>query len=730
MSAATATEEIKGVVEILHCAKPGFSAGKLYCGARVVSFSVKGLVRQGQPVTLKGAWETHPKWGKQFKGSEVVHTMPADAEGIEAWLKVYATGMGPVKAKLAVQTYGVDFPRMLQTDPEQVAVELRLPIEFVNRTAAKWVANSGEVNAMSAMLRHGLTQAEAESLYERFKGGAVTILEDDPYSLLGTLAGFGWARVDLLGVKMGVAPDDPRRLQAAIVEVVRLELDNGSTCVAGEGLLNSAADLAGSMFVESGTLADQLDAAIRAERLVDLGGAYSLPHPAWVERCLWDMFERLRASNKQVRPLSALELESLRTMPVGDGSTVTLDDTQLRAVELASKTRGVVITGGAGCGKTLIAKAIVRMYLASDDMTIALCAPTGKAARRLTQVLGREATTIHRLLEYSGETGGFFYNAKQPLPHRLILVDEVSMCDAALLWHLLQAVGPGSSVVLVGDPNQLPPVGAGYPLRDILAHELLPAAVLERCHRQAGPLAFNSNAILDGVLEPTSAESEPPPWIKKDSLHEPGLTLAAIAFLFAGNDKHPSKLGAWGYGGLFDHQFMTAKHSGQLGTQAINELLQRLHQATLGVKLGVRDSSQERLPILVGDKVIQTVNNYQLGVMNGTLGVVIDDEPLMVEFEGKAVVIPKDTQGQVSLAYCLTPHKMQGSQVPCAIVVVPRQHSFMQSRNWLYTAVTRAQKTAIVMGDSTGCIRAVQTETVDTRVTVLQHLAKTREELQ
>lgn len=735
MSKKTATavdvkeEEIAGTVEAIHYATPKFSAGRLYAGGRRVSFSVKGLVRQGYPVTLRGQWEVSPKYGRQFVASQVVATMPADTEGVRAWLEAYAHGIGPVKARQAVDTFGVDLMRLVAQDPQQVAIELRLPIEFVNRIATLWSECSSQTNTLAGLLGKGLTQAEAESLYEKYQGSAVAVIEDDPYSILGEVPGFGWKRVDEMGRRIGISPTDPRRTTAAVVEVVRKAFDEGSTAVTARDTIGGAADFLGDDAKAVDLVIPAL-LAVDAKRLVKFGElAFALPKAAATEGVLWGILRSLTKPNPFFRDVRDEELH-----PPGKDR---LDPSQLAAVRLALEYRGCVITGGAGVGKTFIAKAIHRQYQ-SADLEIAVCAPTGKAAHRIGSVIKCEASTIHRLLGYNPSAPGrsqFTYDENNCLPHQLIIVDEVSMCDSSLLTSLLRAVSPTSVVVLIGDPNQLPPVGAGFPLRDILTHDLCPIARLDKCHRQAGALAKATSALLVGVMHPTDIENDPPGWAVNDRHNGTDSMLATVEFLFAGLKGKPAKLKDWGYGGLFDSQFMTAMHKGQLGTMAINELLQRLHQKTRGVILHVRNPAEERLPILVGDKVIQTKNDYQLGVMNGTLGRVVQDKPLIVAFDNgepddadwPEKNIPAGSEGLVMLAYCLTPHRMQGSQAKCAVSIVPKLHSFMQHRNWLYTACTRPSGTSVVIGDSLGVKQAAEKVEVSTRRTVLELFASHEE---
>jgi exodeoxyribonuclease V alpha subunit len=754
MSTAAATTEdaatISGVVTDLKFQKPTWCAGYLQSGGRRLSFSVKGFVEVNKAVTIRGVWETHPKWGKQFKGSEIVYTLPADADGIAAWLAATVDGVGKVKADAMAAAFGPSLPRLLREDPEQVAVECNLPIEFVKRIAERWWAAQDECNCCAKLAGYGLTQHEVSALFARYKGSAVAILESDPYLVLGDLPGFGWARVDGIGQKLGVPADDPGRVRAAVQTAVKKLTADGSTVCERAVAAAEAADLVGATVTPA-----QLEAGLAAaieKKVVYPVGAVGLTTPdAWRdERDLWVILAGARKGNPcfpGIDPEAAAERVRGYELPTADGRLVRLDESQVAAVVLALTNRLAVITGGAGSGKTLVAKAILRFLAehrfenarAADDdsdtwdapigsaagdprRTVALAAPTGKAARRLADVTGKPASTIHRLLGWAMVGKGqwdFTYKASCPLPYSCVVVDEFSMTDAGLAADLLSACDPHTMVVLLGDPNQLPPVGAGYPLRDILEHDLAPAARIEKCHRQAGPLKTNCVRVLQGVVEPTVMGESPGPWLVHRQLDTPEQVKAAVERLFT--ELFPK----WGYADLMRHQFMTSKHDGPLGTRAMNELLQKLAQARLGVRVPDR-GEKDTLPLVVGDKVIQTKNNYQLNVMNGTLGVVAEDSPaLVVDYDGKLVAYPADQKSDVQLGYCLTPHKMQGSEVPCAVLIVPKAHAFMQHRSWLYTGLTRAQRTAVVIGDYEGIRRAADKVEVDRRQTLLRLFATT-----
>lgn len=747
MSAA----EISGNVSFLYCQNPKFCAGVIVVKGRDAKFSVKGYVRSGESVTLRGEWEVHKKYGRQFVATEVVYTMPLDLDGLGRWLQWYGDFIGPVKSQQMLDEFGMDLMPLCVKDPQQVAACARVPIESIHRLAERWVKEEAKVAAASQLAAWGVSQSQTEELLKAFGGSVVKLIEDDPYTVLGRVEGFGWDTTDGLAAKIGVVGEDPRRLRGAVAAVVRERARNGHTVIP----FDEACDLAAVKVGGDARLADLVRETVGAavdrgqlSRLSDeKSGQTWLATPANFahESAIW----RVLATGTDRNPLVDIgddghaglwELVARYAEQKVGGRTHTLDASQLQAVFNAARYRISIVTGAAGSGKTLVARAIAKLFL-DDDRRVALCAPTGKAARRLTEVIGIdgvEATTIHRLLEYSPADGRFLRNANRhlfedywddeqaewkrlPEPGGIVIADEGSMIDSELGSHLVSAIGPHTALVLIGDPNQLPPVGAGAPFRDAIGHTLAPVARLEQCHRQAGTLKTNCTLVLKGVVEPWVTDEAPSPWVVSRKCDTPERIVAVIEELYA------SRLAEWGYDPVTGTQFMTAKHDGRLGTKRLNLILQRLHQKSLGNDLGPigPDEHEERPTLYPGDKVIQGRNNYDLGVMNGTIGVVEKAKPgLVVDFGDVTVEYPKANAGEVSLAYCLTPHRMQGSEVRCAVGIVPKAHAFMQHRHWLYTLVTRARNTAVILGDADGIRRAAEKVENDRRETVLQVFAR------
>lgn len=712
---AALAEEISGKVTHLFCQKPAFCAGKIAVKHRDTSFNVKGYVRVGEPVTLRGKWTNHPKYGRQFDATEIVYTTPADPAGVRAWLEWYASDVGPVKAQQMVDEYGVGLLEMCGTDPGQVAAFARIPIESVHRIAKEWSTFAAKCGIVSELARLGLTQHQAEQVYGRFKGSALTILRDDPFLLLREIDGFGWKTVDALAQKLGVSANHPGRLRAAVATAVVEASNHGSTAIEETVATGRARVLVGLADADFGSAIQDGIHKGQIKTLLISGAqtAYlAIPESVRHESLIWSKLLTSREPNPHVRGDAAAFAAPYRDVVVG-GKVCVLDDTQHAAVVAAASSRIVFITGSAGSGKTLVAKAIHGMFR-NARQHVRLCAPTGKAARRLTDVIGKEATTIHRLLQYQPD-GGFFHDEHNQLSSGVVIVDEVSMVDSSLMFHLMRACGTNVSLVFIGDPNQLPPVGPGSVLRDVIDNDLAPVARLGVCHRQAGPLKTNCAAILEGRVEPSVTDVEPSPWIVHRNLTTPEQVVKAVVVLF---EKY---LPQWGYDPVTETQFMTVRHAGPLGTVFLNKVCQRLRQKALGVELDEPDpESEEKAVLMVGDRVLHTKNNYMIDVMNGNQGVVVETKPnLVIDYDGRKVQYTGESKTELQLGYVMTPWKAQGSEYPCAVFVCHKSHTHQLHRHLLYTAVTRARRTCVLIGDDMGVHRAADRIDNTRRVTCL-----------
>lgn len=683
---ATDLKQISGKVILLYRASPSWCAGKIIVKYQEHSFTVKGFVSVGQPVTLAGRWVTSPKYGRQFEASEVIYTTPVDTAGLKTWLEWYCPNVGSVKAQKLIDEFGIRLVDMVSTDPQSVAIFAQIPIEAIHEIAKQWQEFAGKTACIAELSKLGLTQHQSELLWGRFKGSATTILREDPYLLLREVPGFGWKTVDELASKLGIPKNHHGRWRAAIVHTVAEANEKyGSTAIQQEMAIAKACDLC-ECPVEANQAGFEIAASDAAKidqiRQVSDGKNFYCSTPASYahEELIWKTFLTSRQPNPHiknpdklddriqycgacgiernehpdiVRPCMAcnsMDLVLRREIFI-KGNRVVLDNDQSKAIDMILRNRISIITGNAGSGKTLIASAAAKL-LTQEGIPIYLAAPTGKAARRLTETMGYEASTIHRLLAYQ-PMGGFGYNAHNQLPSGVYMVDEMSMVPSSLLYHLLSACGTNISIVFLGDPNQLASVEAGAVLRDVIENDLTPVAKLQTCHRQAGVLKFNSNQILKGIVEPSSLEDNPAPWMVHKSLQTPERVIAGVTKLFE------EYLPKWGYDPVSEVQFLTAMHKGPLGTKHLNRICQWLRQRKIGNTLSEpKVGDEEKTTLYPKDKVMMTKNHYETGIMNGHQGIVVETTPdLVVDFDGKQIEFSREARGLVELAYVISVHK-------------------------------------------------------------------------
>jgi len=719
----TATKEhtrIRGEVERVFFSSANFSAGRFITerGDRI-QFAGNVVVQENQPLVFHGRFIKHPRYGFQFEvlGMELDRQM--DARGLANYLanNPEIKGIGPAKAKIIAEKFGSNFEQSLIGEPEKIAEVAKVPLSVIESLRNHWIETSHINQAMTALSAYGLTHHQVTKLVKKLGNNAVGIIERDPYVIVGEIDGFGFKRIDKIARQVGISKDNPNRIRAGIMFCIEDALDQGDCWVEYEDLLDRANKL---------LVMDSLDSRERIEKHLDalidekVLACYSadcrflvaMPSVRRMEEDLARVFALGKGTNPHFADTSDLDSQVRRISP-------RLNRRQYEAVMMAARHAISLISGGAGSGKTFTVAAITRLC-DEHDLRVVLCAPTGKAAKRIEEATGREASTIHRLLGFNGKT--YARDPENPISADVLVVDEVSMVDVVLAWHLFQAIDlERTSVVLVGDHNQLPPVGPGNILRDLIESGALPTTILDDIVRQAGILKENSIAILRGKVPkaPQHDTSMRGGWYVADQHTDAERVQQFMLDLF--EHTLAEKLG---FNILIDVQLLTPTHKGPLGTVELNTKLQRLIQQKLWNYDVLPPQPGRRPKLLINDKVIQTRNNYDIGVMNGAMGIVRSvgsDGSLTVEFEDKMVNIEAGSphRKDIQLAYALTIHKSQGSEFPCSIVIAHKSHSFMHHRNLLYTGVTRARETAIIVGDRwgiTNCARRVQ---VDARKTFL-----------
>lgn len=711
---------IRGTVETVFYSGPTFSAGRLRTSeGEDVKFAGRVFVRTSDAVRLEGRWVNHPKYGRQFEADCMGHDLEMDPEGLANFLANHpdVKGIGPAKARLIADRFGREFDQAIRNRPEEIAATAKVPVETTMELQRIWIANSEFNTAMAYLAAFGLTHHQVTTLVGKFGSHVVPILERDPYVLVREIVGFGFKRVDKIARKLGTPKDLPSRIRAGLHYCVFEALDNGDCWVEYEDLLDRANTLLVMDTLDSREVIEtHLEALITEGRLISHAFERLVVADPEIHRMEAELAIIL-SSGTASSPHSVADVDRLLDAEGGE-----LNAEQRQAVRNALTYSLSLMAGGAGSGKTYAVSTIASIAERLERKVV-LAAPTGKAAKRLEEVVGIEASTIHRLLGFNGHT--YARDALNPVEADILVIDEVSMVDVPLAWRLFQAIDRSrTAVVLVGDHNQLPPVGPGNLLRDLVRSAAIPTTILTRIIRQAGVLKENSTAILDGEVRPTSDEQVGArrPWYVIDKFSDREDVRRMLLLLF--DEVLSNRLG---YDLIRDVQVLTPTHKGPLGTAELNVAMQQLLQKRLyGLNVPPVDPNR-RPPLYAGDKVIQTKNDYELGVMNGAMGVVLgvrSDGSLSIDFDGRPVEIDagSDAIGNIHLAYATSIHKVQGSEFPCAVVIAHKSHSFMHHRNLLYTAVTRAKESVIILGDRWGIDNCAYKRQVDRRNTFLSFL--------
>lgn len=652
-----------------------------------------GQVTPGETLFLRGEWTTHQQYGRQFNVEYFEQRMPASLTGIKRYLESkQIKGVGPVLAGKLLGEFGDKVLEVMDEDPERLLKVKGITPKVLEKITASWNEQREVRGLMLFLQTHEVPTTFAQRIFKHYGAGAVQKLRENPYGLAYDIQGIGFKTADAMALKLGFAHDCPQRLEAAVVYGLFTQSDSGHLFYPRDELLEKVDAMLGGVGLH--LLLEALESLeqqkrVRVESLPqqDVSHAVYLTHFYNWER---EIAERLFAIASH--PAASPAEKVARLLPAVEAECgIKLSSEQHLAVYQACSSKSFIITGGPGTGKTTITKAVVRV-LDKLGYKVKLCAPTGRAAKRMSEATGYPASTLHRLLG-SQPGGGFAHNEEHKLKADVVLVDEASMLDVQLLLSLLRALPLTCRLILVGDVNQLPSVGPGNVLGDLLDSGAVDQARLTHIYRQAleSMIVVNAHRINEGQF-PRQSLKKPPEadffWVECD---DPALVQEKIIDLVA--TRIPR---TYGYDPLRDIQVLSPMHKGEVGTQALNELLQdRLNPS--GREL-VRGKNRFR----VGDRVLQTRNNYEKDVFNGDLGWIVEADPhaseLTVDFDGRLVPYEASDLDELALAYAVSVHKSQGSEYPVVIVPVVTQHFVMLKRNLIYTALTRARKLAVIIG--------------------------------
>lgn len=642
-------------------------------------------VGSGTRVRITGDFRRDPKRGEQFRAETLVPLAPATLAGLEKYLgSGLIPGVGPALAKRIVSAFGMDSLTMLDHEPERLRLIPGMGERRVSEVKKAWAAQRAVSNVMLLLQTHGASPALAARIHRHYGTEAARIVQEAPYRLAMEVRGIGFKTADRIAKSMGIAGDHPERVQAGVLHELAGLSEQGHVLYPRGALAERASEMleVGAAHVESAL--DKLWAS--GHVVIENDGVY-LTRLYRAEVALARDLARLAA--RPGRVLSGIEDAIARFEAQ---ARVKLASAQREAVQGAAEHKLLVVTGGPGVGKTTIIRAVLDV-MKRARLSVRLAAPTGRAAKRLAEATGHEASTLHRLLEFEPKSARFQYDEHKPLPVDVIIVDEASMIDVPLGSALVAALPDPARLVIVGDADQLPSVGPGALLRDLIDSGRIPTVRLNHIFRQASEssIALNAHRILTGEL-PESTDPDAPNAdffvLPRRDPEEAAQTVKQLV-----TERIPKRFGCTPR----QIQVLTPMHRGAAGTSALNELLQAALNPT-GPAL-----EHHGHWFRAGDKVLQLRNDYEREVYNGDLGTVELVEPeerrLHVRFDDRLVHYQDAELDALSLAYATSIHKSQGSEYPAVVIVLLTAHFVMLSRNLLYTAVTRGKKLCVLVAD-------------------------------
>jgi exodeoxyribonuclease V alpha subunit len=671
-------------------------------------------VSEGEEIKVSGIWRTHPRYGLQFQAEQWEKVEPATLGGIEKYLgSGLIKGIGPTYARRLVSAFGLETLKILSQEPQRV-----LEVSGIGRVRAQkilraWQDQRGMQDVMVFLQGHGVGSALALRIYRAFGAETVARVKENPYCLAEEVYGVGFILADRIAATLGISGDFPLRVQAGLLHVLRKFADDGHCYVPLAPFKANAAALLGVEEDATERAIEKL--AMEGKLVLERGGADN--ETRVYPRELHEAERRVAAAIRRLLAApSCLKDKSLKgpgdlTLKFSSSAAVLLEPEQRDAISQALRQKVLVITGGPGTGKTTLLLVLLKI-LQRSEATVALAAPTGRAAKRMAELSGEEAKTIHRLLEFNPHEGGFQRGEDNRIDADAIVIDEASMLDLPLMDHLLCAVEPHSHLVLIGDVDQLPSVGPGSVLRDLIDSQAVPVVVLKRIFRQAGEslIVENAHRILHG--ESLMLEAHPDKrdfvFIAREREED---ALDVIRELV--KERIPRRLGA----SARDVQLLSPMHRGLLGTVHLNRELQQL------LNPGGKGLERGGTVFRLGDRVMQLRNDYDKGIFNGDLGRIVrvdaEEGELDVDFDGRKVSYDLEDLDELSLAYATSVHKSQGSEYPAVVIALHTSH-----RSILYTAVTRGKELVVLVGSKRALALAINNVRIEQRCTGLKERLK------
>ena len=710
----------------------GFTVLELESGDELVTaVGVMPELNAGELLELSGYWDFHASFGRQFKVEMCERRMPASAGDILRYLSSGGVkGIGPKTAVKVVEKFGEETFEVLENEPERLAQIKGISLEKAKEISADFKKQFAVREIMIALERYGMTTAECVAAFRVFGVRASDIITRNPYALCSEGVGFSFSRAETVAQALPSPPDKGYRLQAGVLHVMSHNLSNGHTCIPRDKLFAPCAEL---LSTNDDTVDITIDELVGSGRLVsrDINGRefLFLPYIYKAEKNAAEHIKQLLKFPPAGRPAPEKEVDRLEKQ-----TGIKYGKRQREAIITAVEKGMLILTGGPGTGKTTTLNGILRFF-EEDGLKVALAAPTGRAAKRMSEVTGRNAKTIHRLLEVEWDKNDrpqFSRNARNPLEANAVILDELSMVDITLFSSFLEALPIGCRLIMVGDSDQLPPVGAGNVLHDLISSGEIPVVELKEVFRQAmkSLIVENAHRIVKGDAPILNVSDKDFFFIQNES---PFLAAKTVTDLCTA--RLPK---AYGYSPLDNIQVICPSRMGDSGTYNLNRMLQSA--------LNPQDAAKAEITVAgtvfrEGDKVMQTRNNYNIewtssdsegtGIFNGDIGMLrkIDMRTRTVDimFDDRKAVFPFESLQELELAYAVTVHKSQGNEFDVVVMPVAGVPPRLAYRNLLYTGVTRAKKMLVLVGSKRQVCAMAANDKKARRYSALEHFLKETE---
>ncbi len=729
-------DTLHGILERIVFENPdtGYTVGRFFARGHPEQLTVVGnlaAVNPGESLILQGTWVNTTRYGRQFKIERSETILPANIVGLRKYLgSGLIKGIGPKMAARIVNKFGMDTMDVIEQTPEKLARIPGIGKKRVKRIQQAWEAQREIKNVMLFLQSHDVSTAHAAKIYKTYENEAIPIVTENPYRLADDIYGIGFVTADTIAQKLGMEKNAPHRVQAGIKYVLSQKADEGHVFQHRTELIEACQKILEQEpdAIETGIIAlaekeeiilpdkrrepprspgtEELvtpivkDEALQTAPTAGAADAVYLAPFYYAELGVANQFARM-LSHRHREHDSPLHIDaSLRQLEAE--MRIHFAPQQRAAIHTALSEQAMILTGGPGTGKTTTTVGMIRLFEA-EGRRIALTAPTGRAAKRLSETTGREAKTIHRLLEFSPQENGFKRNRRNPLEADVVIVDEMSMVDLVLMNRFMQAMRPSTTLILIGDTDQLPSVGAGNVLRALIDSQKIPVIKLTEIFRQAQQslIVTNAHRINTGEFPQLTGPTDRNFFFIEEANPEEAAELICSLI----SERLPRH---YNYHPMDDIQLLCPMRRGTLGSENLNKRLQEVLNPVGGTSgpESARKTNPEALrgwqAFRVGDKVMQVRNNYNYEVFNGDIGRIASinsvDKKVLLQFPDKRVDYDMADLGELVLAYATTIHKAQGSEYPAVVIPLHTQHYLMLQRNLLYTGITRAKERVVLVG--------------------------------